>query len=229
MHEADAFEFDFATLAADAKLRVVGNLPYNISTPPSCFASASLRTASATRPSCCRRKWWTAWPRGSGERGRLSVMLQYRYRARISFIDVATPVRSARFRRWIVASCASRQFGTKGCAKDRKLKLPNHRRVHTTPQDDPQSLAAWVNADTWTVGIEPTARAEDLSTAGNSSRSAIGVKSRSLEKRSASRHLFIEPMFWKQALRRIDTETRTRFASPRYEQSPSDAPKANFE
>jgi 16S rRNA (adenine1518-N6/adenine1519-N6)-dimethyltransferase len=34
LHSADALKFDFAALAADARpLRVVGNLPYNISTP----------------------------------------------------------------------------------------------------------------------------------------------------------------------------------------------------
>jgi 16S rRNA (adenine1518-N6/adenine1519-N6)-dimethyltransferase len=33
VHEADALRFDFATLAAGEKLRLIGNLPYNISTP----------------------------------------------------------------------------------------------------------------------------------------------------------------------------------------------------
>ena len=33
IHSADALKFDFTTLASDGKLRVVGNLPYNISTP----------------------------------------------------------------------------------------------------------------------------------------------------------------------------------------------------
>ncbi|MBY6203966.1 16S rRNA (adenine(1518)-N(6)/adenine(1519)-N(6))-dimethyltransferase RsmA [Halomonas denitrificans] len=33
IHEADALRFDFAALATDAPLRIVGNLPYNISTP----------------------------------------------------------------------------------------------------------------------------------------------------------------------------------------------------
>lgn len=35
VHEADALKFDFSTLAeqADGQLRIVGNLPYNISTP----------------------------------------------------------------------------------------------------------------------------------------------------------------------------------------------------
>lgn len=33
VHNADALKFDFCTLAPDETLRVVGNLPYNISTP----------------------------------------------------------------------------------------------------------------------------------------------------------------------------------------------------
>ncbi|QXP84594.1 16S rRNA (adenine(1518)-N(6)/adenine(1519)-N(6))-dimethyltransferase RsmA [Methylococcus sp. ANG] len=33
IHEGDALKFDLRTIARDARLRVVGNLPYNISTP----------------------------------------------------------------------------------------------------------------------------------------------------------------------------------------------------
>jgi len=33
VHQADALDFDFAALAGNGKLRVIGNLPYNISTP----------------------------------------------------------------------------------------------------------------------------------------------------------------------------------------------------
>jgi len=33
IHEADALKFDFSELAQDGPLRIVGNLPYNISTP----------------------------------------------------------------------------------------------------------------------------------------------------------------------------------------------------
>jgi 16S rRNA (adenine1518-N6/adenine1519-N6)-dimethyltransferase len=33
IHEADALKFDFSQLAADRPLRIIGNLPYNISTP----------------------------------------------------------------------------------------------------------------------------------------------------------------------------------------------------
>ena len=33
IHQADALQFDFSSLAGEGRLRVVGNLPYNISTP----------------------------------------------------------------------------------------------------------------------------------------------------------------------------------------------------
>lgn len=33
VHEADAMKFDFSSIASEGNLRVVGNLPYNISTP----------------------------------------------------------------------------------------------------------------------------------------------------------------------------------------------------
>ena len=33
LHSADALKFDFASLVTERPLRVVGNLPYNISTP----------------------------------------------------------------------------------------------------------------------------------------------------------------------------------------------------
>jgi 16S rRNA A1518/A1519 N6-dimethyltransferase RsmA/KsgA/DIM1 with predicted DNA glycosylase/AP lyase activity len=60
--EADVLQVDFAALAAGRQpLRVVGNLPYNISTPI-LFHLLVARPASATSTSCCRRKWSNAWP-----------------------------------------------------------------------------------------------------------------------------------------------------------------------
>jgi 16S rRNA (adenine1518-N6/adenine1519-N6)-dimethyltransferase len=79
IHQADALEFDFGALPAP--LRVVGNLPYNISTP-------LLFRLSAVAERCADLHLMlqeevvdrlTAAP-GSKEYGRLSVMLQYRYR-----------------------------------------------------------------------------------------------------------------------------------------------------
>ena len=79
VHEADALEFDFAALPAP--LRIVGNLPYNISTP--------LLFHAAGAASRCRDLHFMlqrevvdrmAAKPAESEYGRLSVMLQYRFR-----------------------------------------------------------------------------------------------------------------------------------------------------
>lgn len=79
VHEGDALKFDFATLGAD--LRVVGNLPYNISTPLlfhlASFADQVRDMTFMLQKEVVMRM--VANP-GSGEYGRLSVMLQYRFR-----------------------------------------------------------------------------------------------------------------------------------------------------
>lgn len=79
VHEGDALKFDFATLGAD--LRVVGNLPYNISTPLlfhlASFADQVRDMTFMLQKEVVMRM--VADP-GSSEYGRLSVMLQYRFR-----------------------------------------------------------------------------------------------------------------------------------------------------
>ena len=79
IHEGDALKFDFGTL--DAPLRVVGNLPYNISTPLlfhlAGFAARIHDMTFMLQKEVVMRM--VAEP-GTGEYGRLSVMLQYRFR-----------------------------------------------------------------------------------------------------------------------------------------------------
>ncbi|HET7729363.1 MAG TPA: 16S rRNA (adenine(1518)-N(6)/adenine(1519)-N(6))-dimethyltransferase RsmA [Usitatibacter sp.] len=78
VHEGDALEFDFASLPAP--LRVVGNLPYNVSTPILFrVASVADRVADCTfllQKEVVERM--VAAP-GTEAYGRLSVMLQYRF------------------------------------------------------------------------------------------------------------------------------------------------------
>lgn len=78
VHEADALEFDFATLPSP--LRVVGNLPYNVSTPILFrIAAVAERIADCTfmlQKEVVDRM--VARP-ASADYGRLSVMLQYRF------------------------------------------------------------------------------------------------------------------------------------------------------
>ena len=78
IHEGDALEFDFTALGGD--LRVVGNLPYNISTPLLFHltgAACAVRDAHFMLQREVVERM-SAQP-GSAEYGRLSVMLQYRW------------------------------------------------------------------------------------------------------------------------------------------------------
>ncbi|MCL7420156.1 MAG: 16S rRNA (adenine(1518)-N(6)/adenine(1519)-N(6))-dimethyltransferase RsmA [Methylobacter sp.] len=79
IHSADALKFDFASLAEDGrKLRVIGNLPYNISTPlmfhlldnAACIQDMHFMLQKEVVDRIC------AAP-GSKKYGRLSVMMQY--------------------------------------------------------------------------------------------------------------------------------------------------------
>jgi 16S rRNA (adenine1518-N6/adenine1519-N6)-dimethyltransferase len=89
VHSADALKFDFASIAVPAgqKLRVVGNLPYNISTPLlfhlAEFAPLILDQHFMLQKEVVERM--VAEP-GSKAFGRLSVMLQWRYRMDLRFI-----------------------------------------------------------------------------------------------------------------------------------------------
>ncbi|NOY62622.1 MAG: 16S rRNA (adenine(1518)-N(6)/adenine(1519)-N(6))-dimethyltransferase RsmA, partial [Gammaproteobacteria bacterium] len=81
IHQADALKFDFSTLrgdCADAALRVVGNLPYNISTPL-LFHLLSFSGLIKDMHFMLQKEVvdrLAAQP-GGGDYGRLSVMMQY--------------------------------------------------------------------------------------------------------------------------------------------------------
>ena len=78
VHEADALEFDFASLPAP--LRVVGNLPYNVSTPI-LFRVAEIAARVRDCVFLLQKEVverMVAKP-ATPEYGRLSVMLQYRF------------------------------------------------------------------------------------------------------------------------------------------------------
>jgi 16S rRNA (adenine1518-N6/adenine1519-N6)-dimethyltransferase len=79
VHEADALEFDFCTLGP--ALRVVGNLPYNISTPLLFHLAACVQCLRDCHFMLQREvvERMAAQPGGKAY-GRLSVMLQYRFR-----------------------------------------------------------------------------------------------------------------------------------------------------
>ena len=78
IHEGDALQFDFAALGTD--LRVVGNLPYNISTPLLFHLAQSAPHIRDIHVMLQKEvvERMVAQP-SSSEYGRLSVMLQYRF------------------------------------------------------------------------------------------------------------------------------------------------------
>jgi 16S rRNA (adenine1518-N6/adenine1519-N6)-dimethyltransferase len=85
LHEADALDFDFATLPTD--LRVVGNLPYNISSPL-LFRLAEFDDRLRDLHVMLQREVvarMTAAP-GTPDYGRLTVMLQVKFAIRRLFV-----------------------------------------------------------------------------------------------------------------------------------------------
>jgi 16S rRNA (adenine1518-N6/adenine1519-N6)-dimethyltransferase len=94
LHEADALAFDFATLGAD--LRVVGNLPYNISTPLLFHLASYDRLVRDIHVMLQREvvARMTAAP-DTADYGRLSVMLQARFRVSRLFTVAAGAFRPA--------------------------------------------------------------------------------------------------------------------------------------
>jgi 16S rRNA (adenine1518-N6/adenine1519-N6)-dimethyltransferase len=84
VHEGDALEFDFGALPGD--LRVVGNLPYNVSTPllfhVAAFAPRIRDCVFMLQKEVVERM--VAAP-DTADYGRLSVMLQYRFEMALAF------------------------------------------------------------------------------------------------------------------------------------------------
>lgn len=89
VHQADALDFDFATLVKnDQPMRIIGNLPYNISTPLIFhlleFSKYIIDMHFMLQKEVVER---IAAPPGNGDYGRLSVMVQYHCEA-VALFDV---------------------------------------------------------------------------------------------------------------------------------------------
>lgn len=89
VHAGDALKFDFSTIpvTSGSKLRVVGNLPYNISSPL-LFHLATLAPLVQDQHFMLQKEVverMVAEP-GSKAFGRLSVMLQWRYHMQLMFV-----------------------------------------------------------------------------------------------------------------------------------------------
>ncbi len=168
IHSADALTFDFSQLAeGDEKLRVIGNLPYNISTPllfhllasTTCIEDMHFMLQKEVVERIC------ASP-GSKQYGRLSVMMQYYCEPELLFMvppesfDPAPKVMSAVVRLIphrqppvAVRDIANLgQIVTAAFSQRRKTLRNSLGKVLTEEQIR-------------SVGIDPTARAETLALA----------------------------------------------------------------
>ena len=89
VHAGDALQFDFATIPVPPgqKLRVVGNLPYNISSPL-LFHLTEIAPLVQDQHFMLQKEVVERMvaPPGSKTYGRLSVMLQWRYQMELMFI-----------------------------------------------------------------------------------------------------------------------------------------------
>lgn len=124
IHQGDALEFDFGSLAREkgGPLRVVGNLPYNISTPIlfhlGSYATHCLDLHFMLQEEVVERM--AAAP-SSAAYGRLSVMLQYRFQVERLFgvppeaFKPAPKVHSAVVR---LRPLSDAERGARGIAKD---------------------------------------------------------------------------------------------------------------
>ncbi|MFA6311377.1 MAG: 16S rRNA (adenine(1518)-N(6)/adenine(1519)-N(6))-dimethyltransferase RsmA [Sterolibacterium sp.] len=171
IHEGDALTFDFAALTGDADkeppLRVVGNLPYNISTPLlfhlAEYADRVLDMHFMLQKEVVDRM--VSAP-GGPEYGRLSVMLQYRYEMERLFLvpaaafDPAPKVASAIVR--MVPRPASALVAADAAVFARVVTAAFGQRRKMLRNTLRDMLA---ESELAALGIRPTARAEELGVA----------------------------------------------------------------
>ncbi|WP_027160251.1 16S rRNA (adenine(1518)-N(6)/adenine(1519)-N(6))-dimethyltransferase RsmA [Methylobacter luteus] len=166
IHSADALKFDFTSLADDSqKLRVIGNLPYNISTPlmfhlldnAACIQDMHFMLQKEVVDRIC------AAP-GSKKYGRLSVMMQYYCATELLFdvppesFDPAPQVTSA-----IVRLIPHQQppVEVNDIAKLNKVVTQAFSQRRKTLRNSLKTLIA--EQDIEALNIDPTLRAETIS------------------------------------------------------------------
>ena len=165
VHAGDVLEFDFSALPRE--LRVVGNLPYNISTPLlfhlAHYAERMKDMHFMLQKEVVERM--VASP-GGGEYGRLSVMLQYRYDMEL-LLEVAPDafspppqVHSA------VVRMRPRSQGRLAAASQEHLEQVVRRAFAQRRKTLRNSLAGLLAAEDFAaLGIVPGLRAENLAVA----------------------------------------------------------------
>jgi 16S rRNA (adenine1518-N6/adenine1519-N6)-dimethyltransferase len=171
IHEGDALAFDFGALADPAadrpSLRIVGNLPYNISTPIlfhlANFAEQTLDMHFMLQKEVVDRM--VAEP-GGGDYSRLSVMLQFRFHME-SLLDVPPEafdpppkVDSAVVRMIPKAASELPDVDTACFEKVVATAFSQRRKMlrNTLRELFPDNVSALLES----LGIAPTARAEEL-------------------------------------------------------------------
>ena len=168
IHAGDALQFDFAALKEAGPLKIVGNLPYNISSPL-LFHLATAADRISEMHFMLQKEVvdrMVAAP-GSGDYGRLSVMLQYRFAMERLFIvppgafDPPPKVDSA------IVRMIPKKLGAGDTAADEVLFARvvaaafSQRRKMLRNTLRAYGGEALLDA----LGIEPTARAEELGVA----------------------------------------------------------------
>ncbi|MDO8933369.1 MAG: 16S rRNA (adenine(1518)-N(6)/adenine(1519)-N(6))-dimethyltransferase RsmA [Rhodocyclaceae bacterium] len=162
VHEGDALEFDFGSLGSD--LRIIGNLPYNISTPLlfhlATYAGQVRDMHFMLQKEVVDRM--VAEP-GTADYGRLSVMLQYRFDMERLFdvppeaFDPAPKVDSAIVRLVPRPAAALTARDDAVFARVVMAAFSQRRKMLRNTLRDLFTAEALVD-----LGIRPTARAEEL-------------------------------------------------------------------
>ncbi len=165
VHGADALRFDYQALAPDGELRVVGNLPYNISTP---LLFHLLAQAGAIKDMhfMLQREVVTrmAAAPGGGDYGRLSVMVQYRCRVERLFTVPPGAFRPPPKVNSAVVRLVPHPAPTVDVADDdvfRRLVAAAFSQRRKTLRNALRDMAS--EADLEAAGIDPGERAERLS------------------------------------------------------------------
>lgn len=168
IHSADALRFDFSALADnDTKLRVIGNLPYNISTPlmfhlldnAYCIEDMHFMLQKEVVDRIC------AVP-GSKKYGRLSVMMQYYCATELLFdvppesFDPAPQVMSAIVR---LVPHSQPPVAVNDIAKLNRVVTQAFSQRRKTLRNSMKKLIT--EEEIVALGIDPTLRAENISLA----------------------------------------------------------------
>jgi 16S rRNA (adenine1518-N6/adenine1519-N6)-dimethyltransferase len=176
IHQGDALEFDFGALKSAGKLKIIGNLPYNISSPL-LFHLVSFAPVVAEMHFMLQKEVvdrMVAVP-GTKDFGRLSVMLQYRYQMECLFIvppesfNPAPKVESAIVRmipRQTIPSVGAGDTLSPPALDEKRLAevvLAAFSQRRKMLRNTLRGL--FTDVELTTLGVDPMARAEDVGVA----------------------------------------------------------------